>query len=522
VTNSILSRNSAQSGGGISNAGTLTVSDSTLSQNSDYGSNQGGGGIYNQIGGTLSVTNSTLFGNSATFGGGIENKFSGTLSVSNSTLSGNSASGGGGIANQSGTLSVSNSTISGNSSGGGIDNFGTLTLQSTILAANSDGNCVGGVPITSQGDNVADDATCFTTSVALNDQASVNPLLGTLGNYGGFTQTIPLLPGSPALDAVTHNACPPPFTDERGVLRPQGAHCDIGAFEGFITLTPTPTNTPTSTPTPTNTPTATPTPTSTPTATGTPNGTATSFVLTATAVAGTATACALTATPNAATATAAAITATAISGTATAFALTATPIAGTATAFALTSTAIAGTATAAALTSTPNAATATAAALTATPLAGTATAIAATLTAERATATAFALPATPPATATPTRTFTPTITPTPYPRPSVSVQAVPSTPGRLDVTLTARDAGCTPNNHLVQVEVTALQNAVLELPGSLTLREAPVTLPLGAGATQVSFRLLRGTPGQAALATLLVTDGCGGWPTFVGGGPNAF
>ena len=68
-----------------------------------------------------------------------------------------------------------------------------MTLQSTIFAANSGGNCVNaGGPITSEGDNLADDTTCFATSPALNDQANVNPLLGTLGSYGGSTQTIPL------------------------------------------------------------------------------------------------------------------------------------------------------------------------------------------------------------------------------------------------------------------------------------------------------------------------------------------
>jgi hypothetical protein len=57
-----------------------------------------------------------------------------------------------------------------------------------------------------------------------------NPLLGPLQNNGGPTQTHALLAGSPAIDAVT-SGCPPPPTDQRGVLRPQGAACDIGAYE---------------------------------------------------------------------------------------------------------------------------------------------------------------------------------------------------------------------------------------------------------------------------------------------------
>ncbi len=151
VSNSTLSGNSAgvgELGGGIFNSsgGTLTVSNSTLSGNSGgvYTSN-GGGGIFND-GGTLTVSNSTLSANSADQGGGIYND--GTLTMSNSTLSTNTAAGGqgGGIFN-TGTLTMSDSTLSGNSStilvGGGIYNDGTLTMKSTLLAnESSGGNCV--------------------------------------------------------------------------------------------------------------------------------------------------------------------------------------------------------------------------------------------------------------------------------------------------------------------------------------------------------------------------------------------
>ena len=70
---------------------------------------------------TVSVTNSTLSGNSASFGGGIYAS-SATVAVTNSTLSGNSAISGGGIYARSATVSVTNSTLSGNSAnyGGGI------------------------------------------------------------------------------------------------------------------------------------------------------------------------------------------------------------------------------------------------------------------------------------------------------------------------------------------------------------------------------------------------------------------
>lgn len=56
-----------------------------------------------------------------------------------------------------------------------------------------------------------------------------NPQLFPLGNNGGSTQTLALLPGSPAMNAGNNATCP--TTDQRGVARPQGGVCDIGAFE---------------------------------------------------------------------------------------------------------------------------------------------------------------------------------------------------------------------------------------------------------------------------------------------------
>jgi hypothetical protein len=231
-------------GGGIYNAGILTVSESTVSNNySDSGS---GGGIEND--GTLTVSSSTFFGNSAFGGGGIYNLE--TLTVSNSTFSGNYGDFyAGGIVN-AGTATVSFSTFSGNGGGGvfpgdgsAIQNFSNLTLKGTLLALNSalDGNCYVDGGGTSDGYNLSDDDTCsfLTAPGDQNDVAAASLSPSGLQDNGGPTLTIALLPTSPAVDAVPitpTNECTDAFgnlvkTDQRGVTRPQGTGCDIGAYE---------------------------------------------------------------------------------------------------------------------------------------------------------------------------------------------------------------------------------------------------------------------------------------------------
>ncbi len=223
-------------GGGILNDGTLTVSNSAFAGNSTS-MDGSGGGIYNQN--TLTVSNSTFSSNRASFeGGGIYNQ--NALTVSNSTFSGNYAYQGGGLYNLT-TLTVSNSTFSGNSAsvegGAGIAGTSSTTLKGVLLAGQaSGGNCFlyGGTP-TSDGYNLSDDSSC-TFLTATGDLSGVSANLGTLGNNGGPTQTIPLLSGSPAIDAIPSNSCTDAFgnlvtADQRGIPRPQGKGCDIGAFE---------------------------------------------------------------------------------------------------------------------------------------------------------------------------------------------------------------------------------------------------------------------------------------------------
>jgi CSLREA domain-containing protein len=230
----VSSRVSNNDGGGIENDGrtaVLTLIHSTVSHNSG---NQAGG-ILNEAG-SVTLTHSTVSGNVASFAAGILNQ-SGGITLINSTVSDNSATGpGGGIANREGRLNLTNSTVSSNSA-----TSGPLTLVNSLVALNTapqgpDVLKTGGVrvPVTARfsllrigsGSSVSDGVNGNQVG---NRSNPLDPLLGPLANNGGHTRTHALLPGSPAIDAASTLDCPP--SDQRGVLRPQGAACDIGSYE---------------------------------------------------------------------------------------------------------------------------------------------------------------------------------------------------------------------------------------------------------------------------------------------------
>lgn len=240
VTNSTFSNNSATNlGGGISNSGTLTVSNSTFSFNSTNkpdGGNNFGGGIFNGDSGVVTVSGSTFTGNASLGaggqGGGIAQLgFDSSLTVNNSTFSGNV---GGGILCDSGSFEGTHDTFTHNDGGNLVlDDECSLGLSNSILANAIQGsNC--SAPILDGGYNISDDASCaFSAATSMN---STNPRLHPkgLGDHGGPTQTIRLLPNSPAIHAIptATNGCGTDVTtDQRGILRPQGPGCDIGAFE---------------------------------------------------------------------------------------------------------------------------------------------------------------------------------------------------------------------------------------------------------------------------------------------------
>jgi hypothetical protein len=180
----------------VSSAGTVTIAGLAIAD----GSTAGPGGILNDHSG-LTVTDSTPSDNSGgTYGaGGIDN--AGTLTVTDSTLAGNSAAILGGGIDNAGTLTVADSTLAGNNAlaGGGIYRFEDAlppTVADTIFANNTapTGSDVYGA-VTSLGFNLIGNPSGRSGFVAA-DLLNVDPLLGPLQDNGGPTETMALLPGT--------------------------------------------------------------------------------------------------------------------------------------------------------------------------------------------------------------------------------------------------------------------------------------------------------------------------------------
>ena len=241
VSESEITGNGATFGGGVYNYyGNLEVSNSTLAGNHALAD---GGAVLNRAG-LLTVIGSTLSGNVAgQSGGGITNSTYGAATVTGSTISNNSADLGGGIhhtSNQDSLLTVTGSTLSGNTAtqGGGIyaPNGNTATLSHTIVA----NSLSGGDTYTSgsfNGEfNVIEDG-----SGGIADTIAGDPLLAALADNGGLTETHRLLPGSPAIDAGDPAAVAGsggvPLFDQRGAGFDRvrsigiGTIIDIGSFE---------------------------------------------------------------------------------------------------------------------------------------------------------------------------------------------------------------------------------------------------------------------------------------------------
>jgi len=253
VTGGTLTDNSAGGavGGGISAYGSLTVEASTISSNK--ASRGGGSEFFNGNGPVPSIATvqqSTLSDNTAGVGGGIDD--GSVVTVTASTLSGNTAQQGGGIEVEGATIKVLNSTFTGNK-GSGIETFacggGTvgyttmngndsalslscpdLRLTGTIVAGStSGGNCAGAEPAETVGYNLDSGTACGFAKPT--DLRRTNPKLGKLAANGGPTLTEMPARGSPAINHGGTRSTGCPRADQRGLSRPFGPACDIGAVE---------------------------------------------------------------------------------------------------------------------------------------------------------------------------------------------------------------------------------------------------------------------------------------------------
>jgi hypothetical protein len=260
INHSFLTSNDASTsnGGAIFNRGTLVINHSSLGANR---SGNFGGAIFNN-GGTVTIKNSTIINNDAAEGAGIwhsegtvtvenssirSNRATGlggglhidvgTVTVVNSTIFDNKASGGGGIYMRGNSLTITNTTFNRNraDTGGALWNFaGATTVKNTIFndsrntADSSPSLNCDGPSVTSGGRNIVSDNSCVPNPGSVGDLLATNPKLEQfINDNSGPTRTFLLLPDSPAINYG--QGCP--ATDQRGVARPVGGGCDVGAVE---------------------------------------------------------------------------------------------------------------------------------------------------------------------------------------------------------------------------------------------------------------------------------------------------
>jgi IPT/TIG domain len=243
VSGDVFKNNFAQDGAGaVNNEGSINTLDST----SFTGDQSGYAGAIDNSGAIGNLSGDLFWNNEVNgYGAALVNVFGTMNNVSDDTFVGNSVSDplgqGGAIEQDSGDiLTLADDTITGNHAtiGGGIDNESGSTIQSisgVIVALNTgtqgaDCENFQGT-LVDTGHNLESDAraTCG-FSTASHDLVGVDPGLRALGVYGGPTLTDPPLPTSPVINAGPTGDCPA-TVDARGVPRPQGAACDIGAVE---------------------------------------------------------------------------------------------------------------------------------------------------------------------------------------------------------------------------------------------------------------------------------------------------
>jgi CSLREA domain-containing protein len=207
-----------------------TLRNVTFSDNS--AGNIGGGAVISAGSGVFSLTNVTFSGNSTVgYGGGLYTEAGSTTNLNNVTFTENTA----------------DADAAGGGDGGGVyRSDGTINIRNTIVADNTDtggehDDCgqTSGDAFTSLGHNLigpGPEGCVFALGPGDLVGAEATQGLAPLADNGGHTETVALRQSSPAIDNGSNDtpgsggaACA--RTDQRGVSRPQGSRCDIGAFE---------------------------------------------------------------------------------------------------------------------------------------------------------------------------------------------------------------------------------------------------------------------------------------------------
>ena len=229
----------------------LLVTGSTIRDNAAIGSlsADGGGGIYNIN--VMTLTQSLVAGNRTTqndvIGAGVFNAPEGRFAIENSTIAGNQATRGSGIFN-TGQMTLTSVTLYGNVGiDPGVSVYMTPTLAiglgetitPTLVAINTAvadavgaSNCSGATAWTSLGYNVASDTSCGLTGP--EDRQGIAVRLQPLADNGGPTQTSAPALNSPLIDSGSPDSADCPAVDQRGVARPVGDRCDVGAYETTV------------------------------------------------------------------------------------------------------------------------------------------------------------------------------------------------------------------------------------------------------------------------------------------------